>query len=298
MSVEKTILVTGCSSGFGRLTVETLAAAGHTVYATMRDTEGQNAEVVAQCREWARGGSHRVEVLELDVTSDASVARAASIVKEKSGALDALVNNAGIMVNGLNEAFSVADVQRVFDVNFYGVLRVTNAFLPPMRERGDGLIVTVSSAMGRTVTPFAGTYAASKWAVEALAESYRYELALLGVDSVIVQPGAYPTETASHMAPPSNPDIIAEYGPVGDRLATFGEFFGRKLSGDNAPDPQEVADAIHDIIAMPPGTRPLRMTVGTMTSDPPTIINEVSASYQREVLREIGISDMESVGSE
>ena len=298
MSTEKTILVTGCSSGFGRLTVETLADAGHRVYATMRDIEGRNAAVAAEFREWAAGGAHNVEILELDVTDDESVAQAASMVREKSGALDVLVNNAGIMVNGVNEAFNVADLQRVFDVNVYGVLRVTNAFLPPMRERGDGLIVTVSSTMGRTVTPFAGTYAASKWAVEALAEAYRYELALLGIDSVIVEPGAYPTETASHMAPPSNPDIISEYGPVGDKLATFGEFFGNKLSGDDIPNPQDVADTIHEIIAMPPGTRPLRTTVGTMTSEPPTLTNEVSAAYQRQVLKEMGLTDMESVGSE
>jgi len=284
MSTKKTILITGCSSGFGDLTARTLARTGHEVYASMRGVEGKNAGAAKRLRQWAAKNDRSVDVVELDVTSDASVAAAAHTVLEKSGRIDAVVNNAGVVAMGICESHSPEDFHRIFDVNVHGVLRVTNAFLPAMREQKDGLVVTISSIMGRIVLPFAGAYTASKWAVEGLMETYRYELAPLGIDTVVIEPGAFPTEIGNNGMPVSKPELAAEYGPVGDALNAWFAGFEDMFSGDNPPDPQEVADAVCAAVDAPRGSRTFRVVVDRLMTAAPTAVNAAYEPAEKAIL--------------
>src|SRR5712691_10139955 len=186
-SMSKTILITGASSGFGRDTAETLFRAGHTVYASMRGTQGKNREAAEALRNVG------IMTVELDVSDDGSVEAGVKRVLVEAGKIDVLVNNAGIMSAGVTEAFTAEQAKVIFDTNVIGLLRVTRAVLPSMRQKRDGLIINIGSILGRVTFPFLGIYGASKMAVEALTDSLRYEVSQLGVEVVEVQPSAYPT---------------------------------------------------------------------------------------------------------
>jgi NADP-dependent 3-hydroxy acid dehydrogenase YdfG len=186
-SMSKTILITGASSGFGRDTAETLFRAGHTVYASMRGTQGKNREAAEALRKLG------IMTVELDVSNDASVEAGVKKVLLEAGKIDVLVNNAGVMSAGVTEAFTAEQAKVIFDTNVIGLLRVTRAVLPSMRQQRDGLVINIGSVLGRVTLPFLGIYGASKMAVEALTDSLRYEVSQLGVDVVEVQPSAYPT---------------------------------------------------------------------------------------------------------
>ena len=201
--MNKTILITGAASGFGRDIAETLAEAGHRVFASMRDVAGRNAAAGAALT--ARG----IGVVELDVTDDESVDTAVAGVLAEAGGIDVLINNAGIASAGISEAFSADQAKILFNTNVVGVLRTTRAVLPTMRSAGDGLIVNVGSILGRVTFPFFGIYGASKFAVEALTDSFRYELSQLGVDVVLVQPSAYPTNMYASMQQPADAGVAA-----------------------------------------------------------------------------------------
>ncbi len=190
---REVILVTGSSNGIGRLTVETLARRGHTVYASMRDAANRNAIVRAELLHLAKAEGLDLHVIELDVTDGTSVEKAVADIIKDAGRIDVLVNNAGIMSVGITEGFTLEQVHRQLDVNFYGTVRTNRAVVPHMRKQGHGLLIQVSSLAGRVVLPFFGIYNASKFAVEALSEAYRYDLSALGIDSVIVEPGPYGT---------------------------------------------------------------------------------------------------------
>ena len=182
--MPKTILITGTSSGFGRDAAATLARAGHTVFASMRDIDGRNRPRAKALQ--AQG----LVVVELDVADDISVESAIGAILAKTGRIDVLINNAGIAAAGVSEAFTPDQAKIVFNTNVVGMLRTIRAVLPAMRRQGDGLIINIGSILGRVTFPFFGIYGASKFAVEALTESYRYELSQLGVDVVLVQPSA------------------------------------------------------------------------------------------------------------
>ncbi|MGC2129323.1 MAG: SDR family oxidoreductase [Candidatus Aquilonibacter sp.] len=252
MSAQRTALITGSNSGFGRVTAELLVAEGWRVFATMRNVAGANAEPAEALR--ALGAY----VVELDVTSDTSVDAAARKIVAIATP-DVLVNNAGAAYFGLLEAFTPALVEQQFAINVFGPLRVNRAFLPAMRERGSGLIVYISSVVGRITTPFGGVYASSKWALEALAESSALELAPLGINVAIVQPGAFPTEISSKSTRPDDLARAAAYGPESLQVA-------KRLSVGLAAaaqdrDPADVARAIVHLANLPSSQRPLRTTV-------------------------------------
>lgn len=287
----KTIVITGAGSGFGRRMAETLSRAGHTVFATMRHPGDRNAVAAAELREWAAEHEGRVEVVELDVASDDSVSRAAATILERAETVDVVINNAGVTMLGVAEAGNAADFHRVFDVNVFGVVRVVNAFLPAMRRLGDGLLVTVSSLMGRVTIPFAAAYTASKWAVEGLAQTYRYELAPLGIDSVIVEPGAYATGIIPKALRPANPNVADAYGAVEKYIKRTGEAFQEMLSAE--PDPQDVADATLRIIDTPRGQRPLRVVVDPWMGDAARALNDANDDIQRAVLERMGLIDLQ-----
>jgi len=255
--MTKTILVTGTSNGFGNDVAKTLAAAGHRVFATMRDMHGRHRDAANDLR------SKGIETLELDVTDNASVEAAFEALFEKTGGrLDVLINNAGIASGGLSETFTPEQVRDMFDVNVFGIQRVIRAALPNMKQARSGLIVNIGSILGRVTLPFYGLYGASKHAVEALTESYRYELSQLGIDVALIQPGPYPTTLWSAVQKPADAGRAENYGEVAGLPAAFVDYLGSLFQSPDAPDPHDIAKAIADLIATPAGERPSRVVVG------------------------------------
>lgn len=258
---SKTILITGASRGIGLLTAKTLAAQGHTVYASMRNPDGSNALVRDELVAWAKDTGAKLIPLELDVTSAKSVdAAAARILAD--GPLDVLINNAGIMPTGTTEAFTPEQTQACFDVNMFGLARVTQAFLPAMRDKKDGLIISLSSAAGRLSIPFFGLYCASKWAMEAYCESLHFELEPFGVQSVLVEPSGHGTDLVATAPAPARTDVLDAYGDLSkgrDRM--LGMFESAFATGADIHNAQNVADAIAGLVNMT-GPRPVRTQVG------------------------------------
>ena len=286
--MSSTILLTGTSSGFGHLASLTLARRGHTVFASMRGVTGKNREAADELRRIAETERLALRVVELDVTSDESVERGVAEVLA-AGRLDAVVNNAGYGLGGLNETVTPAQLLAILDTNVVGMQRVNRAVLPSMRANRAGLLIHLSSGLGRVLFPFVGLYAATKWAVEALAETYRYELRPTGVESVIVQPGAFPTEFSGGMQIGADQARAPGYGPLENGLQQFGESLAKMFVGPDAPQPQEVADAIVDLVETPAGRRPSRVVVDRLTGQGPTALNEAHANVQRAVLEGMGM---------
>lgn len=252
----KTVLITGASSGFGRLTAEKLAASGHKVFAGFRSVSARK-QIADEFK------ARRIEVVELNVADQSNVDSAVSEVLGKArGKLDVVVNNAGLAAAGISETFTAEQTRDMFEVNVLGVQRVLRATLPTLRAQHSGLVINIGSILGRVTLPFFGLYGASKAAIEALTESYRYELSQLGVDVVLVQPSAYPTNMYAAAQQPADPDRVNEYGDIaqipGKILQTFVDLF----QGKDAPNPQDIADAIDKVIATPAGQRPDRIVVG------------------------------------
>jgi NAD(P)-dependent dehydrogenase (short-subunit alcohol dehydrogenase family) len=255
--MSDTILITGTSNGFGKDLANTLAARGHRVFATMRDMGGRNREVAKELQ--AKG----IETLELDVTNNASVDAAVETLFGKTdGKLDVLVNNAGIASGGLAETFTPEQVREMFEVNVFGIQRMIRAVVPQMQANKSGMIVNVGSILGRLTLPFYGLYGASKHAVEALTEGYRYELSQLGIDVVLVQPGPFPTNLWTAVQKPSDPGRADKYGEVAALPGKVVEFLGGVFAGPNAPNPHDTAEAIAQLVGTPRGKRPERVVVG------------------------------------
>jgi NAD(P)-dependent dehydrogenase (short-subunit alcohol dehydrogenase family) len=195
MAPGQSILVTGASSGIGRDAALRLARRGHLVLAGGRRPDA----LAALAREASDRGRGRLEPVPLDVTDPASVEAARALVDRRTGGrgLDVLVNNAGYALPGPLEALAERDLRRLFDTNVFGLLAVTRAFVPAMRERGQGRVVNVGSIMGRVAMPLLGAYNASKHAVAALTDVLRIELAPFGITVVLVEPGAVRTAFAA-----------------------------------------------------------------------------------------------------
>jgi|HubBroStandDraft_1064217.scaffolds.fasta_scaffold60918_1 NAD(P)-dependent dehydrogenase (short-subunit alcohol dehydrogenase family) len=279
MATQKTALITGASSGFGRLTAEAFAADGWRTFAAMRNVDGANAGAAAALR------ADGIDIVELDVTSDASVDAAAAVVARQVGALDVLVNNAGIAWFGILEAFTPQRVEQLYQTNVFGPLRVNRAFLPAMRERKSGLVVFISSVVGRIVFPFGGVYDSSKWALEALAQTAAYELAPFDVDIAVVEPGAFPTEI---LGKTGGPDDLARVRSYGEELAAHGAAAaGRIVQRAQGNDPKDVATLVLRLANTPAGTRPFRSVV----PQNPAVeaINAAIEPIQRQVVESMGI---------
>ena len=235
-----------------------LLDAGHTVVASMRNTDSRNLDVANELR---AAGAH---VVELNVTDEGSVNEAMANAVELAGSLDAVINNAGVGSIGLLETFTPADWQAIFDVNVFGVQRVNRAALPLMREQGSGLLVFVSSVVGRMALPFFGPYNAAKFAVEGLAETSRSELSALGIETCVVEPGAYATNFIDGLMQPSDHSRDTSYGDMLHAPRNMVESFEGAMSSNPAQDPQNVADAIVALVDTPAGERRFRTVVDNM----------------------------------
>jgi len=285
------VIVTGSNSGFGRRIVETLAQAGHTVFATMRDAGGRNAKAAQELKAFGAANGNRVHVVELDVTNDASVAKGIdAIAKQVGGAIDVLVNNAGRFSAGVQEAFTVEEVKALFETNVFGPLRLNRAVLPHMRKRRSGLIVNTSSIVGRFSLPTLGTYSASKYAVEALSEAQRDEVKHLGIDVSIIQPGAFPTEVSNNGLYASDSARAEDYGHVAAIPQKMGEGLGQLFASPHAPNPQDVAEAVKKLVETPAGQRPLRVVVDKLTGDPLRALNELYPRHRQTLAAAFGMA--------
>ena len=254
--MSKTIFITGTSTGFGKLMTITLSKTGHTVIAGMRGTKDKNEAVAKELSVLPN-----VDVIDIDVTNDASVKEAFKSTLDKYGKIDVLVNNAGLAGFGLVEAYSIEQIKKLFEVNFYGVIRTYQAVLPSMRKAKSGLIINLTSGASGHSMPFMGPYLASKFSVEAITEAIQDELSQFNIENVTIQPGVYPTEMNSGGkagVQADKPEVMQEYDPVATEMFNnIGAGLFGKMAEFNM-DPQVIADGVLDLINMKEGTRPLR----------------------------------------
>ncbi|SEW40439.1 Short-chain dehydrogenase [Chitinophaga sp. YR573] len=283
---KKVVLITGTNSGFGWLTANAVATLGHKVYAAMRDTDGKNADKAK-----ALAQVENITVLNVTLTDDASVKDAIDTIIAAEGTIDVLVNNAGVTMFGVAESSTPADVQRVFDVNFIAPWRLMKLALPFMRKQSEGLIINVSSGWGRFAAPFSAVYGASKFALEGLSEGLHYELRPLGVDVAIIQPGAFPTEMSQKVQLGSDTSVLDGYKVIAEfpdkMFSAIGQMFETAK-----PDPQDVADAVVNLINLPKGQRPLRTVVDPSTGEFIKTANDAVRVEYAKVLTAFGMKDL------
>lgn len=292
--MKQIVLVTGASSGFGLLSAQRLAQAGHTVYASMRETQGRNAPRVTEIAAYAQTHGVDLRTVELDVQSQASVQAGIDKVVADNGRLDVIVRNAGHMVFGPAEAFTPEQYAQLYDINVLSTQRVNRAALPYMRKQGRGLLVWVSSSSARGGTPpFLAPYFAAKAAMDSLAVSYACEVSRWGIETSIVVPGAFTkgTNHFAHAGSPADAAVKAAYdtGPYADVAV-------KSLEGLAAQEPEDadassVAVAITEIVDAPFGKRPYRVYVDP-AQDGAEEVFRVGDRIRREMFRTIGLQDL------
>ena len=287
-------LVTGASSGFGRMIAGELAAAGLTAYASMREISGKNAGTVAEIAGEAREKGVDLRTIELDVQDENSANAAIADIIREHGRLDVLVHNAGHMVWGPLEAFTPDQLARLYDVNVLGTQRVNRAALPHMREARAGLLVWISSSsvMGG-IPPLLGPYFAAKAGMDQLAVSYARELAPFGIETAIVVPGAY-TKGTNHFAHAGEPedkkraDAFTAAWPDG-----FADRMQKALAATDPPDsdPSEIGRVVAEIARSPVGRRPFR-TVIDPADDGSKVTFPVVDRVREQFLHRIGFAEL------
>ncbi|WP_208510606.1 SDR family NAD(P)-dependent oxidoreductase [Variovorax paradoxus] len=289
---KQIILVTGAGTGIGKLSAQSLAEAGHIVYASMRDIAGRNAPRAAELRALAAARGLELHPLELDVLSqDSADAAAATIVREQ-GQLDVVMQNAGHLVVGPTEAFTPEEIVKVFDTNVLGAQRVNRAVLPYLRRQESGLMLWISSTTTKGgFPPFMGPYGAAKAAMDSLAVTLAYEIARFGIETSIVVPGAF-TRGTDHFPSAGRPADAATAAAYG-RYDGLMDQIGAKLSAltPEHADPQAVADEIVRIVGLPAGQRPMRPVID-FVNDGAAEVFEVSERVRIEFAHRIGMADL------
>jgi NAD(P)-dependent dehydrogenase (short-subunit alcohol dehydrogenase family) len=292
--MKKIILVTGASSGFGRLTAEALARAGHIVYASMRDTKGRNAPEVKSIDTFSRSNGVDLRALELDVQSQPSVDQAVQQIISTDGRIDVLIHNAGHMVFGPAEAFTPEQYAELFDINVLSTQRVNRAALPHMRGQKEAFLVWVSSSSSAGGTPpYLAPYFGAKAAMDAIAVQYARELTRWGIETTLVVPGAFTggTNHFAHSGRPADTARAAEYdaGPY----KGFGEQVLKAFAAIVPPDADAgaVAEAVVKVVATPFGKRPFRVHVDP-TEDGADVTFNVMDRVRAEMLHRVGLGDL------
>jgi NAD(P)-dependent dehydrogenase (short-subunit alcohol dehydrogenase family) len=292
---KKIILITGASSGFGRLTAEALAKAGNTVYASMRDIAGRNAQNASEMAENSKRDNVDLRAIELDVQSEPSIEAAVEKVVVDNGKIDVLVHNAGHMMYGPAETFTPEQFAAQYDVNVLGTQRVNRAVLPHMRAVGQGLLIWVSSSSSAGGTPpYLAPYFAAKAAMDSLAVQYARELSRWGIETTIIVPGAFTkgTNHFAHSGRPADEVRLAQYEDAGPYKG-FGEAVLKAFSEivpDDA-DPGVVADMITKVVDMPFGKRPFRVHYDP-SNDGASVSFAVIDRIREEMLHRVGLSDL------
>jgi NAD(P)-dependent dehydrogenase (short-subunit alcohol dehydrogenase family) len=282
----KNVIITGSSNGFGLKAAKDFADKGYQVFATMRNPSGKNANAKVELE----SHSTQIKIVDMDVTNDASVKEAMANIFAKTGIVDILINNAGIMYLGITEAFSVEQAKFQMETNYFGAIRVMQAILPSMRKAGSGLIINTSSLVGRMSPPFFGTYTATKHALEGYSQALRYEVSPFGVDIVLVEPGPFGTGLLASGQAPAHSEVLETYGELAGLPTSMGKNFAQMLQSENAPDPQWVVDAYLKLADLPFGSRPTRTVVGiTWGTDK---INELTQPIQDGILKEMQLDSV------
>ncbi|WP_193044724.1 SDR family NAD(P)-dependent oxidoreductase [Mycolicibacterium baixiangningiae] len=292
--MEYVVLITGASSGFGRLSAEALARAGHTVYASMRGTTGHNVAQVAAMSEFARVNGADLRTVELDVGSQQSADAAVEHVIGEVGHIDVVVHNAGHMSYGPAEAFSPQQLAALYDVNVLGAQRVNKAILPHLRANRRGLVLWMSSSsVAGGTPPYLGPYFAAKAAFDALAVSYARELTLWGIETSIVVPGAFTNGTNhfAHAARPDDPGVVDAYeaGPYAGYAERVQKAFDAIVPAN--ADAAAVAEAVVAVVEAPIGSRPFRVHVDP-TQDGADVGFAVLDRLKAEMLHRTGLSEL------
>jgi NAD(P)-dependent dehydrogenase (short-subunit alcohol dehydrogenase family) len=292
--MNKIILITGASSGFGRLTAEALAKAGHTVYASMRNTISRNAAVVEQMAAFAKSNGVDLRSIEMDVQSQDSIDAAVATIIAEHGHIDVLVHNAGHMVFGPAEAFTPEQYAQLYDVNVLSTQRVNRAVLPHLRQQRQGLLVWVSSSsVAGGTPPYLAPYFGAKAAMDAIAIQYARELSRWGIETSIIVPGAFTrgTNHFAHSGQPADAARVAEYeaGPY----AGFGEQVQKAFAEIVPPDADAnlVAEAIVNVVDAPYGKRPFRVHIDP-TEDGADVGFTVTDRLRAEMLHRVGLADL------
>ncbi len=291
-NLHKIVLITGSSSGIGRLTALALARAGHSVYASVRSTK-ESAAAVAEFHQIANAEQLDLRPLEMDVRSEASCRAAVDRVLAERGRIDVVMNNAAMMMLGVTEAFRPEQIAEIIDVNAISWVRVNRAVLPAMRRQRKGLLVYTGSVISLMADPFTGPYAASKAAGDLLAQIMAFENSRYGIESVIVMPGVYTTGTdhLKHSVAPLDGAVAEQYA----MLTGLPEALPKVLDGANGPgvrtDPGEVAETIRDVVAMEHGTRPRRVIVDPQRRKLEEVV-ELSDGHHRNFFERLGIDDL------
>ncbi|GLS22360.1 short-chain dehydrogenase/reductase [Labrys miyagiensis] len=292
--MKKIIVVTGSSSGFGRMISYALARAGHTVFASMRESLGRNAPQVADMKAFARDNKVDLRPLELDVSSEASVEAAIAKVIADTGRLDVVIHNAGHMVYGPAESFTPAQLAALYDVNVLSTQRVNRATLPHLRQQREGLVIWISSSSTRGGTPpYLAPYFAAKAGMDAMAISYAGELARWGVETSIIVPGSFTTGTKhfAHAGKPGDPARADEYakGPTADIAEVALKNLAAIAPAD--ADPEEVAREVVRVVDLPSGKRPFRVHIDPV-DDGAEVVNRLADRIRAEFLRRIDLADL------
>ncbi|QEE30761.1 SDR family oxidoreductase [Terriglobus albidus] len=292
--MKDVIVITGASSGFGALMARALAKAGHTVYASMRDTAGRNAPQVEAAKTFSEENKADLRTIELDVASQESADGAIAKIVAENGRLDVVIHNAGHMVFGPAEAFTPEQLAELYDVNVLSTQRVNRAALPQLRKQRKGLLIWISSSSAAGGTPpYLAPYFAAKAGMDALAVIYARELTRWGIETSIVVPGAFTggTNHFAHSGRPADHTRVAEYeaGPY----KNFGE---EVMKGFAAIVPEDadvaaVGNAVVKIVDAPFGKRPFRVHVDP-TQDGAEVVNGVLDRVRAEMLRRVGLADL------
>ena len=289
------VIVTGAGSGLGRTIAQKLAAAGHVVYVGMRGIESRSADRASAAHQFANRHEVSLLPLELDVLSDTGCRAAVDQVLAEQGRLDVVVNNAGMLMSGVAEAFSAEQFLTILDTNAVSWLRMNGAALPVMRRQGAGTLAYVSSTTAHIVEPFMATYIASKAAGEAFAESMGFEVTRFGIDTVILVPGAF-TQGTEHFAnsnPPGEPAVAAQYGDVTaivSQTPTRLEAIDIANQGHGA-DIDSVGDALVPVLRQPRGDRPRRVIIDAQQKGVEDI-EAVRSARQRAFFAALGIDGL------
>ena len=292
--MKSIVVISGASSGFGALAARALAMAGHTVYASMRETGGRNAAQVETVKKYSVDNQVDLRAIELDVASEESAEEAVKQIVAENGRLDVIVHNAGHMVFGPAEAFTPDQLAELYDVNVLSTQRVNRAALPQLRKQRQGLVVWVSSSSSAGGTPpYLAPYFAAKAGMDAMAVTYARELARWGIETSIIVPGAFTggTNHFAHSGRPADQARLAEYeaGPYAGFGKQVLEAFAAIVPPD--ADASAVADAMVAVVDTPFGQRPFRVHIDP-TQDGADVAFAVMDRVRAEMLRRVGLSDL------
>lgn len=293
--MSKVALVTGTSTGLGTDIAKTLAKNGINVYASMRGLNGKNSESAQELRNWASENNASLKTIDLDVTDENSIQLAVDQIIADEGRIDVLVNNAGNGGTGFLETYTSDQVRKQYEVNVFGLINTTKAVIPSMRQNRSGLIINISSTISRGAFPMFSLYGSTKYAVEGLTQSWKLELAPVGIDVVSVEPGMYPTTgffgKMGALSPEWNDSIASEYGALKDMPANFGSMVQGAIESGEYNKPELVGEVVLEQINKPFGERPIRVVADPTMESVFTPLNVAAEQVQNEMNAALGIGE-------